>query len=104
MCDDSAAPIEDPDCDVTGWPRFELSGYYARRTCNTPLSYDQLRSQLTCDRPVAASWRYLDSSGEPVDKGRMMIVRGSEHQRRRDRHGCARGPARKLPAGLSPAP
>ena len=53
-------PVSNPPCVNGGWPEFDKYGFTFKRTNNTPLSWDELREELSqkswCGkRPVAYS-------------------------------------------------
>lgn len=64
-----------PHCVQGGWPELHEYGFSYERTCNTALSWDELRQQLStaenCRRtPVLFSWRYKGGGGH------MMVAKG----------------------------
>jgi len=63
-------------CVNTGWPEFDKYGFNFDRTSNTPLTWDQLKDQIYCQKkPFAFSWHWLDANGQP-NGGHMMVVTG----------------------------
>ncbi len=67
---DCCNSVKPSACVQGGWPQPEKYGFTANHTSDTPLSWNQLQSQLSCDKkPVAFSWH--SPSG-----GHMMVAIG----------------------------
>ncbi|MDA9415287.1 hypothetical protein XI07_16055 [Bradyrhizobium sp. CCBAU 11445] len=74
-CCNSPTPDE---CVSGGWPEFERYGFQFKRTNGTPLTWNQLRSQLAAKKvgepcsftPFAFSWRWIGNGGH------MMVATG----------------------------
>jgi hypothetical protein len=58
-------------CATSGWPEYPKYGFSAVNTTNAPLSWDQLRGEISCQkRPFAFSWHWSGGGGH------MMVVSG----------------------------
>jgi len=62
-------PTPEP-CVKGGWPDFSRYGFKISRTHDQPLTWDDLKKELTAGRPVACSWHWLGGGGH------MMVVSG----------------------------
>ena len=70
-----ASPSPSPPCVTGGWPEFDKYGFTFVRTASTPLTWDQIRHELSqkpgCGKtPVAFAWRWVG------DGGHMMVITG----------------------------
>jgi len=67
--------IANPPCVLGGWPEFDKYGFKFARTNNTPLTWDQIRRELSenpgCGKtPIAFSWHWAGGGGH------MMVIVG----------------------------
>jgi hypothetical protein len=62
-------------CDDTGWPPFAHYRYDSQQTKNTALTFVELQTQLSNNKPVAFSQRFI-VSGDPVERGHMLVAIG----------------------------
>jgi hypothetical protein len=74
-CSQCTSPVSNPPCVSGGWPEFGKYGFTFQTTSDAPLSWDQLRSELSnhsyCGRtPFAFSWHW------PGGGGHMMVAKG----------------------------
>ncbi len=52
------------DCVNGGWPEFDKYGFSFTRTSNTALTWDQIKSEIYCNkRPFAFSWHWPGGGG-----------------------------------------
>jgi len=68
-------PDTTPACVTGGWPEFDKYGFTFKRTSNAPLSWEQLKKEISnasrCGkRPVAFSWHWNGGGGH------MMVAYG----------------------------
>jgi hypothetical protein len=58
-------------CVMGGWPEYDKYGYTASHTSNAPLTWDQVKEEIYCDKePFAFSWHWSGGGGH------MMVVSG----------------------------
>ncbi|MEK6374734.1 MAG: papain-like cysteine protease family protein [Acidobacteriota bacterium] len=58
-------------CVTGGWPEYPKYGFSSVHTTNAPLTWNQLRGEIYCQkRPFAFSWHWIG------DGGHMMVVSG----------------------------
>jgi hypothetical protein len=60
---DNCCPGDD-SCNWGGWPQFENYNFTVKKTCRQALSWDQLKAELSNNRPVAFSWLWGDISND----------------------------------------
>lgn len=68
-------PVTNPPCVIGGWPEFDKYGFTFNKTSGAPLTWDQLREQISnqsyCKKkPFAFSWGWLGGGGH------MMVAKG----------------------------
>jgi hypothetical protein len=62
---------QDPACDMPNWPDFDKYGFTSDQTRDAPLSWDELRVQLSREKnckktPFLVTWRHRGGGGHMV--------------------------------------
>jgi hypothetical protein len=83
-CTQCTNPVSNPPCVIGGWPEFGKYNFTFKRTSNTPLSWDQLRKELSeskyCGkRPVAFSWHWSGGGGHMMVATGYVTVAGTNY-------------------------
>jgi hypothetical protein len=73
----SSGGKQDPACDRPNWPDFERYGFTSDQTIDAPLSWDELRVQLSREKncrmtPFLVTWKYRGRGGG----GHMVVATG----------------------------
>jgi len=62
-CSQCTGSKEGDACEEGGWPEFFRYGFDYKRTSNQALSWEQLKREISGDRPVAFSWHLAEGGG-----------------------------------------
>jgi hypothetical protein len=77
-CDNFPRPDE---CINGGIPEFEEYGFLADSTQNQPLSWEDLKKQIDCQKkPFVATWQWIYPDGRLQGGGHMMVISGYKRQ------------------------
>ena len=63
-------------CINGGWPRFDRHFFNATLTYNQALTWAQVRTEIDAGRPIAFTWKNLDSDGNLDGTSHMMVLTG----------------------------
>jgi hypothetical protein len=74
-CNHCSLPVSNSACARGGWPDFKRYGFSSKNTCDKPLSWEELRAQISdgagCKKtPVLFSWHWVGGGGH------MMVATG----------------------------
>lgn len=83
-CTQCTNPVSNPPCVSGGWPEFDKYGFTFKRTSDTALSWEKLRTELAnwkfCGkRPVAFSWHWNGGSGHMMVATGYVTVEGTNY-------------------------